>query len=190
MKQQRGRRAVPHYSSILRHPYSRSEIIQLSEYAFKYKWVERVSILNNTTLGKCPHISPCELRTGVNVNCNHKSSANNDIPTLNYHKEVPQLWGVTAATALFMLRNIRDARGCQEPFLTSFTTKMALILSDKNISGCFVFLLIVSQRHFSFQFCLDLTVVSRHFMAAPRWLPQLLLLLLAILSAPLLMASI
>ena len=72
--------------------------------------------------------------------------------------------GCTAATALFMPRNIRDARGCQEPFLTSFTTKMALILSDKNISGCFVFLLIVSQRHFSFQFCLDLTVVSRHFM--------------------------
>ena len=183
MRQQRGRGAVPHYSSILRHPYSRSEIIQLSEYAFKYKW-------DNTTLGKCPHISPCELRIGVNANCNHKSSANNDIPTLNYHKEVPQLWGVTAATALFMPRNIRDARGCQERFLTSFTTKMALILSDKNISGCFVFLLIVSQRHFSFQFCLDLTVVSRHFMAAPRWLPQLLLLLLAILSAPLLMASI
>ena len=73
------------------------------------------------------------------MNCDHKFSANNDIPTLNYHKEVPQLWGVTAATALFMLRNIRDARGCQEPFLTSFTTKMALILSDKNISGCFVF---------------------------------------------------
>ena len=73
------------------------------------------------------------------MNCDHKSSANNDIPTLNYHKEVPQVWGVTAATALFMLRNIRDARGCQEPFLTSFTTKMALILSDKNISGCFVF---------------------------------------------------